>query len=172
MSTATILHTARLTLRLPGPQDFPAQAAFLASDRSRFVGGPMAAGQAWRTLATMIGHWTLRGFGKWAVTLQGSDQAIGLVGLYFPADWPEPEIAWHLWDPTAEGKGYAFEAALAARRHAFVTLGWSTAVSYISPENRRSIALADRMGAIVDPNASPPGNDPVLAYRHPSGMSA
>ena len=38
MSTATILHTARLTLRLPGPQDFPAQAAFLASDRSRFVG--------------------------------------------------------------------------------------------------------------------------------------
>ncbi len=171
MITAPTLHTARLTLRLPGPQDFSAQAAFLASDRSRFVGGPMAAGEAWRALAYVIGHWTMRGFGKWAVTLRGTDQAIGLVGLYFPSDWPEQEIGWHLWDEAAEGKGHAFEAATAARTHAFTTLGWTTAVSYIALENTRSIALAERLGAIRDPQARTPDNDPVLVYRHSARAS-
>lgn len=31
----------------------------------------------------------------------------------------------------------------------------------------RPIALAERLGAIRDPQARTPGNDPVLVYRHP-----
>ena len=163
---APTLSTERLTLRMPGPQDFDAQAAFLASDRSGFVGGPMAAGAAWRALAQMIGHWTLRGFGMWAVTLKGEDRAVGLVGHYFPIDWPEREVGWHIWEPAVEGKGYAYEAAVAARNHAFDSLGRSTAVSYINPANQRSIALAERMGAVRDELAPVPAIDPVLVYRH------
>ncbi len=163
----TVLHTAYLTLRLPGPQDARMQASFLASDRSAYVGGPMTAGAAWRALAYMIGHWTMRGFGMWTVTLRGSDQALGLVGLYYPPDWPEREVGWHIWDPAAEGKGYAFEAATAARSHAFDTLGWPTAVSYIDPGNSRSVALAERLGARLDPQARVPENHAVQAYRHP-----
>jgi RimJ/RimL family protein N-acetyltransferase len=163
---APTLHTERLTLRMPGPQDVDVQAAFLASDRSRFVGGPMAAGPAWRALAYMIGHWTLRGFGMWVMTLKGSDRAIGLVGHYFPTEWPEREVGWHIWDPAAEGRGYAYEAAVAARNHAFDALGWSTAVSYINPANHRSIALAERLGAVRDAAAPVPAIDPVLVYRH------
>lgn len=119
----------------------------------------------------MIGHWTMCGFGKWAVTLQGNDQAIGLVGLYFPSEWPERKVGWHLWDEGAEGKGYAFEAALAACAHAFGTLGWTTAVSYIAARNTRSIALATRLGAVRDAGAATPDNDPVLVYRDPAEVA-
>ena len=78
---APTLTTDRLTLRALGPQDAEAFAAFYADDRSSFVGGPMNAEQSWRTLAGEIGHWTLNGFGRWAVTETGSDTCIGCVGL-------------------------------------------------------------------------------------------
>jgi RimJ/RimL family protein N-acetyltransferase len=165
VANAPVLETERLVLRLPGPQDFPAQAAFLASDRARFVGGPLAEGRAWRALASMIGHWAMRGFGMWAVTVRGSDTAFGLVGLYFPADWPEREIGWHIWDPTREGKGYASEAATAARNHAFGVLGWTTAVSYIDPDNTASRRVAERLGAVLDASAHRPSPTD-LVYRH------
>ena len=70
-----------------------------------------------------------------------------------------------MWDPAAEGKGYAFEAAQAARAHAFDVLGWETAVSYIDPGNARSIELAERLGAVRDPEAAP-FHEGDLVFRH------
>lgn len=65
------------------------------------------------------------------------------------------------------GQGLAAEAAGAARAHAFGALGWTTAVSYVDPGNARSIALAERMGAIRDDAAPVPHSDrPCLVYRH------
>ena len=84
---------------------------------------------------------------------------------WFPADWPETEIGWIMFEG-GEGKGYAFEAAEAARTHVFETLGWDTAVSYIDPHNARSIALAERLGAVRDDSAERPHPDD-LVYRHP-----
>ena len=90
-------------------------------------------------------------------------------GPWFPAGWPEREIGWSVWRADAEGKGFAYEAATAARAHAFTALGWDTAVSYIDPENTRSIALAERMGASRDDKAAHPGGDlPCYVYRHPA----
>lgn len=57
--------------------------------------------------------------------------------------------------------------AKAARTHAFHDLGWTTAVSYIHPDNARSITLAERLGATLDPKAQTPDSDPCLVYRHP-----
>ena len=56
---------------------------------------------------------------------------------------------------------------MAARAHAYGALGWTTAVSYIDPQNARSIRVAERMGAKLDPDAVPmdPGD---LVYRHPA----
>ncbi|MDB5658757.1 MAG: N-acetyltransferase, partial [Cypionkella sp.] len=50
----------------------------------------------------------------------------------------------------AEGRGLAYEAALAARAHAYTALGWKTAISLIAAENLRSKALAQRMGCSLD----------------------
>lgn len=163
-----VLRTDRLTLRAPGRQDWPAWRHFMASDRARFVGGPADAGKAWRAFGHVIGHWVLRGFGSFVFTRAGDDTALGLTGPWFPAGWPEREIGWTVWSADAEGTGLAFEAAQAARAHAFGTLGWDTAVSYIDPANARSIALAERLGARPDPAAATPDADTECrVYRHP-----
>ena len=162
-----VLHTARLTLRVPALRDWEAFAGFLTSDRAALVGGPVTRERAWRAFGHLVGHWVLRGYGMFAVAPKGAAAAIGMAGPWFPESWPEQEIGWSMWSAAAEGKGYAFEAAEAARTYAFAALGWPTAVSYIDPANTRSIALARRLGAVQDPAAAYPGDAPCLVFRHP-----
>ena len=57
------LQTARLTLRAPRASDWPHWRDFAASDRARFVGGPIDEGKAWRAFGHVIGMWVLRGYG-------------------------------------------------------------------------------------------------------------
>lgn len=167
LASTPVLTTERLTLRAPGPQDWPRFNAFLASPRADFIrSAAYAEPLAWRAFGHVIGHWVLRGFGSFVFTATGSDAALGMAGPWYPAGWPEREIGWTVWAPEAEGKGFAFEAASAARDHAFRDLGWQTAVSYIDPANARSIALAERLGARRDDAARHPGDEPCLVYRH------
>lgn len=162
------IQTDRLTLRAPLPADLPAFAAFAASPRSAFVrSGELDEGKIWRAFGHIIGHWVLRGFGQFVFADRLTGAALGMCGPWFPAGWPEPEVGWTIWAPEAEGRGYAFEAASAARDHAFRDLGWQTAVSYIAPDNARSIALAKRLGASRDETAAHPGDAPCLVFRHP-----
>jgi RimJ/RimL family protein N-acetyltransferase len=170
LSGTPVLVTERLVLRAPGPQDWPAAHAFFASPRSTFIrdGVEMDDSKCWRAFCHLIGTWVARGYGSFVITEQGNDRALGLTGPWHPIEWPEREIGWTIWADDAEGKGIAFEAASAARDHAFRDLGWQTAVSYIHPDNARSIALAERLGGVLDPDAprfSDRGND--LIYRHP-----
>lgn len=162
------LETQRLLLRVPERRDAEGLVAFLGSERARWMGGPMPRVDAWETAAMVLGHWVLNGFGLWAVVPRGTDTAVGTVGCLWPSRWPEGEIAWHLWSDAAEGQGYAQEAALAARDHAFRRLGWRSAVSYIAPGNARSIRLAERLGATLDSNAAHPFDQDCTVYRHPA----
>lgn len=167
--TPPVIQTDRLVLRPIGPQDFEPFAAFLASPRARFLGGPKSPAEAWRALATIVGHWTLRGFGNFAVTLRGETRCIGSMGPWYPEGWPERELAWSLWSEAAEGRGYAFEAMTRLRAWAYDTLGWTTAVSYIDRQNARSRALAERLGCSHDPDAAAPDSvHPIVVYRHPA----
>lgn len=172
-----VIHTKRLILRAPEPWDAAPFCAFLGSDRARFVGGTTEPGRAWRAFGTILGHWVLRGFGPFTIvradSRTGAERAIGMAGPWFPDTWPEHEIGWMLWDDAHEGQGLAAEAAAAVRDHARTHLGWATAVSYIDLENARSIALAERLGAVRDPDAAVPPAHPdggVLGvWRHPMG---
>ncbi|NNE87865.1 MAG: GNAT family N-acetyltransferase [Silicimonas sp.] len=140
------IETRRLRLRLPKASDLPAVEAFRTSDRSAGVGGPYAAGTSFHYMSAVIGQWQLRGYGRWIVADKDTDQPFGLVGIYHPEDWPEAEIGWSIFAPSAEGRGIAHEAALASRDFAYKTLGWNRIVSLVMPQNTRSIALAERMG--------------------------
>lgn len=161
------LDTRRLVLRRPNGSDWAAARRFLTSDRAAGIGGPLDDGRAWRAFAAEIGHWDIRGYGMWAVTLRGDDTAVGMIGPWFPVDWPETEIGWMIWDPGIEGTGIATEAARAAIDHAWRVLGWTAMVSYIGPDNDRSIRLAAKLGARHDPAATPPAiGKPCLVYRH------
>ncbi len=164
-----VLETERLILRGPQAADWPHWRAFAETERSRFIGGPFDLRAAWRTFGHVIGHWVLRGYGSFVITTKGSDVPFGMTGPWHPADWPEPEIGWTLWSEAHEGKGLAFEAAAAARDFAYRVLGWRTAVSYIDHGNDRSVALAERLGARLDPDAPQPSGDrPCQVYRHPA----
>ncbi|MDP1670116.1 GNAT family N-acetyltransferase [Phaeovulum sp.] len=168
LAATPILETERLLLRAPEGGDWPAFDAFLASDRAAFVRSvDYSEAISWRAWGHVIGHWAMRGFGTFVITRRDDRRAIGMCGPWFPATWPEPEIGWTLWDAGAEGAGYAREAARATIAHAFGPLGWQTAVSYIAPANARSIALAERLGARLDPAAAHPGDEPTLVFRHP-----
>jgi RimJ/RimL family protein N-acetyltransferase len=162
------LNTTRLILRRPAARDWPQARDFFMSDRAAMVGGPLTPGAAWRAFASEVGHWDICGYGMWTVTRRGNDTAIGMVGPWTPADWPETEIGWMIWAPDLEGTGLATEAARAAVAHAWDVLGWQTVVSYIAPANTRSIRLAERLGAVLDPAApQPKPATPCLVYRHP-----
>lgn len=161
-----VLTTKRLILRGPEPTDYPDFKATFASYRSRFMGGPLNAYEAWMLYAAEIGHWEIRGFGMWMIHLAETDETVGMAGGWCPAKWPEREIAWIIW-PNKAGKGYALEATDAVRRYYYDEQGWETAVSYIDPKNLDSIRLAERLGCKKDHDApSIDGNDAV--YRHPA----
>ncbi len=161
-----VLETDRLRLRAPKPADFEPMAQFRASDRSKTVGGPHSRNHTFDWLCAIAGHWLMRGYGRWIIADRDTDVTLGVGGLMFPEGWPEPEIAWSLTEQ-AEGRGIAFEAALAARRFAYDTLGWSTVVSCTTPDNTRSIALAKRMGATRDGAHTHPDLGTLLIWRHP-----
>ena len=165
------IETERLNLRAPTAEDWPVMRDFFMSDRAAFVGGPYTLAKAWRHFAAEIGHWVIKDFGMWAVTDKSDGTLYGLVGPWCPDDWPEQEVGWVI-THAAEGKGIAYEAATAVVRDCFDTLGWSTVVSYIDPDNTRSIKLAERMGAVLDADAPQPKPDqPCLVYRHPKEAS-
>ena len=159
------LETARLVLRAPAESDAAKEFDFYASQDARFVGGPMSPEQVWRQQAAFLGHWHFRGYGFWAVESRETGDYLGHVGLWFPLGWPEREIGWTLM-PHAQGKGFATEAALAARAHAYDVLGWNTAISLILPENEPSKAVARRLGARFESSFDHKSYGPVEIWRH------
>ena len=167
--TSPVLHTERLTLRRPAPSDWEAFRDFMFSDRAHEFGSHRHLGKAFRSFASELGHWDIFGFGMFAVTRKGEDRALAMVGPWSPPDWPEREIGWMVLDGAAEGKGIAREAAEGALRHIWTALRWETVVSYIAEGNARSVALAQRLGAVLDTAAAAPEapGKRVLVYRHP-----
>ncbi|MDR7123577.1 GNAT family N-acetyltransferase [Pseudotabrizicola sp. 4114] len=143
-----VLHTARLTLRAPRLSDFDAYRAIACSDRGQYFGGPMPVADAWDDFARMTAIWLLRGHGVWTVEAKPAVVA-GFVLIGFEPGDLEPELGF-MFLPGFEGKGLAFEAASAARDHAFAALGLTTLVSYIDPANLRAQSLAARMGAVSE----------------------
>ncbi|HTT94444.1 MAG TPA: GNAT family N-acetyltransferase [Solirubrobacterales bacterium] len=100
-------------------------------------------------------HWDEHGFGHWAVEPRegrSAGEMIGFVGVAYPSYLPEvadrPELGWRL-SPAAWGKGYATEAAFAARDDAFGRLGLPALISIIHPENQPSRRVATKLGMSI-----------------------
>ncbi|HMO06580.1 MAG TPA: GNAT family N-acetyltransferase [Paracoccaceae bacterium] len=162
-----VIETERLILRRPVPQDHPAFAAYFMSDRARFTGGQPDPILAWNRFCVTLGHWPMRGYGVLTMVLRDTGAAVGAAGPFYPEGWPEPEIAWQIWDAAAEGRGLAREAAEAARDWAYGALGWTTAASLIAPGNLRSQALARRLGCVRERVHPHPHFGPLEVWRHP-----
>lgn len=157
------ISTDRTSLRGPYMEDFDIYADIVCSERGRFVGGPMTRDEAWDDFLQMTASWLLRGAGLWTVELQRDRSVLGFVVLNHERGDPEPELGF-IFTPEAEGHGYAFEAARSARNNAYYALGWDNLVSYIDPENTRSVRLAERLDAQRDPSGD---FDGAACYRYP-----
>lgn len=120
MTPAPTLTTRRLTLRGPERQDFAAFCDWATgSPRMQALGGPETRRDAWRGYLTDIGHWHWRGFGFFCVVENQTGRVAGRVGVIDHINWPEPELAWHVFDGF-EGRSIAFEAACAVDRKSVV----------------------------------------------------
>ncbi len=161
--------TLRLRFALPAAHHVPAATAFYTSDRAAVRGWACLPHEAWRNFAALIGHHALRGFGPFVAESLDDGRPVGLFGPWHPEGQPEAEIKWTLWHGADEGRGLAFEAARAMLAHAFTTLGWSGAVSYIRPDNTRSLTLAARLGAAQDGIWTTPRGTTVQVWRHHPG---
>ena len=104
-------------------------------------------------LERILPHFAERGFGLWAVDVQGVAPFVGFVGLNVPSFdahfTPCVEIGWRLSAPSW-GKGYATEAARAAIAYGFEEAGLDEIVSFTVPANRRSVAVMERLGMRFD----------------------
>ena len=165
MSTIPTLTTERLLLRPPTYDDWPDYAALMASPRAVHMNGPHKTESAWGMFCSDVAQWSLFGHGALMITEHGTGTCLGQIGINHGPLFPERELGWFVY-PTAEGHGYAYEAAVEMRRWAFAERAFVTLVSYIDPDNGRSRQLAERLGAAVDEGATPP-EPGTLVYRHP-----
>jgi RimJ/RimL family protein N-acetyltransferase len=161
-----VLETARLRLRPWREEDFDPFAVFCADEESRrYLGGVSDRSDAWRSMAVIAGHWTLRGYGIWVIEDKATGAFAGYSGLWNPEGWPGQEVTWSVC-AAFRRRGYAVEAAQRARDFAYDELKWPTAVSVIHPGNTASQRVAARLGAAVEKRTELRGS-PVDVYRHP-----
>ncbi len=152
LSAVPVLETPRLRLRRFEDSDLDDLAALLSDPEvMRFIGDgtPQDRTAAWRMLAQMLGHWALRGYGLFAVEERATGRFLGRVGLINPEGWPGLEIGWTIvrdrW-----GEGFATEAAVAVRDHAFERLNIPRLISLIQPDNKASVQVAVKIGERPD----------------------
>lgn len=142
------LETQRLILRTFKEDDW-VDLHRLYSDRECVkytIRRTLTEGESWRTMAGLIGHWQLRGYGPYAVEEKSTGKVVGPVGLWYPNDWPEPEIKWAL-SRSYWGQGYASEAARAVKKMANQYIPDISLISLIFSENERSKKVAIKIGA-------------------------
>ncbi len=154
------IETERLLLRAPRSDDFQTYRDFFAdAAASAFYGGPLETHQAWRVLATDLGHWQLRGYGRWAIESREDGMMIGGCGLWWPAGWPRSELTWWLC-PSGRGKGFATEASRAAISFAYDVLDWELVETHIDDDNDVARRLISRLGGkIIARESFPDGHE-------------
>ena len=144
----TVVSTERLLLRPLEWVDREAYAAFrfhpgVAEWLSRPDRDPLAASEG--TIARFRSSWSTRGYAPWGVFCDG--KLIGQCGLNFVTEFEQTEVLWAL-HPGAWGKGYATEAARAALRFGFETIGLDLIFAVTKPENVTSQAVMKRLGLV------------------------
>lgn len=149
------LETERLVLRMFGQGDLDAYAVMCADPevmRHLGDGKALARPDAWRQMAMILGHWTLRGYGLFALEERATGTLVGRAGFFEPEGWPGFELGWML-RRASWGKGYATEAARRLLRHAFTDMTRERVISLIREANAPSIRVAERLGERLDGRA-------------------
>ena len=150
---APSLETVRLRLRAHQPGDLSAYVAMWSDPEVvRYtIGEPSPPQRSWMRLLAHRGHWSVLGFGYWAVEEKQSGCYIGELGFgHFkrgldPSVDNVPELGWAL-VRSAHGKGYATEALRAVVAWGEAHFESDRTVCIIDPDNHVSGRVADKLG--------------------------
>jgi len=148
-----VLETERLRMCGHRLEDFADCAAMWADPVvTRHIGGkPFSEEEVWTRLLRYVGHWTLMGFGYWAIEERDTGNFVGELGFadykrdIVPSIKGVPELGWALVS-RVHGKGYATEAVRAAVAWGEAHFGPARTVCIIHPENLASIRVAEKCG--------------------------
>jgi RimJ/RimL family protein N-acetyltransferase len=148
-----VIETKRLKMRGHRLDDFVDCAAMWADPivTRHFGGKPFSEEETWARFLRYFGHWSLLGFGYWALEEKETGGFIGELGFAdFKRDLQPslkgvPELGWVL-ASQAHGKGYATEAVRAAVAWGEAHFGPVPTVCIIHPENLPSIRVAEKCG--------------------------
>src|SRR5271170_908969 len=148
-----VIETKRLILRGHRLDDFSDCAAMWSDPIvTRFIGGkPFSEEETWARLLRYAGHWSLMGFGYWAIEEKDSHSFIGELGFadfkrdIEPSIKGMPELGWVL-ASRVHGKGYATEAVRAVVSWGETHFGSARIFCLINPENLASIRVAEKCG--------------------------
>ena len=163
------IETARLVLRAPRADDWPALEPIWTGDRAVHIGGPFTAEEGWLDFNQCVAGWVLRGYGALTITDRATGAVLGLLAM--GPEWgdPEPELGW-LVTAEAEGRGIATEAAAAGRDWLAARLGGRDFVSYVADGHAASARVAEKLGAHRD--GGHPLDPTVAIWRHRAGGAA
>ena len=148
-----VIETARLRMRGHRVDDLGDEAALWADPLvTRHLGHRPPSGEDfWARLLRYAGHWSLMGFGYWAVEEKASGRFVGDVGFadfkrdLTPSFDGAPELGWVL-APWCHGRGFATEAARAAIDWGGAHFGPVRTVCLIHPDNAASRRVAEKCG--------------------------
>lgn len=152
-STAPTIETERLRLRAHRVDDYPTGMAIWSDPEVvRYITAEPLDGEAvWKRLLQYAGLWSLLGYGSWAIEEKASGCHVGDIGFVdfrrdiVPSLDGKLEFGWVL-APEAHGRGYASEAVMAISAWGQTHFPERRMVCIISPENRRSIRVAEKAG--------------------------
>ena len=82
------LETERLVLRMFVEDDWRAlHEHYSDAECTRFTfRRALTEAATWRAMASMVGHWQLRGYGPYAVEKKETGEVLGTVGLWYPLE--------------------------------------------------------------------------------------
>ncbi len=147
-----VLETERLELRELTAGDLPFVAEMVGdAETMRFYPHPFTPLEARHWLQRQLDRYARDGHGLWLVVERKTGQRVGQVGLAIQDvdGIKEPEIGW-LIHRRHQRKGFATEAGLGVRDHAFGTMGLDRVISLIRPINEPSQGVARKVGMDVE----------------------
>ena len=146
-----ILETDRLILREMTQDDYSALAEIIQDNETMYAyEGAFSDAETQEWLDRNLWRYKEDGFGLWAVVLKLSGKMIGQTGITWQYVEGErvPEIG-YLFNRAYWHNGYATEAAVACREHAFSKLGFTEIFSIVRSTNIASKDVAIRNGMII-----------------------
>jgi len=105
---------------------------------------------------TVLTLYETYGYGPYCMVRKDDARRIGICGLFRRETLPHPDIGFAVL-PTFRGAGFALEAARAVVRHAGEDLGIKSLTAIVSPLNKASVSLLEKLGLNFQRGITMPG---------------